>query len=139
MVLLKCPISILLGWTCLMILQGGKPSRYSHFFKNCKEASNCRRYVFIFWEKQCIWYLYIEKKGYKWSDYFLNDFFFNYVYLLDHIDDSEKLRPEELNQQTIEALVAESNLVLMILHILLWLCLWGWNKCWHQFYAYWSL
>ena len=39
--------------------------------------------------------------------------FFNYVYLVDHIDDSEKLRPEELNQQTIEALVAESNLVLM--------------------------
>jgi double-strand break repair protein MRE11 len=32
-------------------------------------------------------------------------------YLVDHIDDSEKLRPEELNQQTIEALVAESNLV----------------------------
>jgi hypothetical protein len=27
-------------------------------------------------------------------------------------------------------LVAESNLVLMILHIPLWLCLWGWNKCW---------
>ncbi|GJN26300.1 hypothetical protein PR202_gb14222 [Eleusine coracana subsp. coracana] len=28
----------------------------------------------------------------------------------EHADDSEKLRPEELNQQTIEALVAESNL-----------------------------
>lgn len=27
------------------------------------------------------------------------------------IDDSERLRPEELNQQNIEALVAESNLV----------------------------
>ena len=54
--------------------------------------------------------------------------FFNYVYLVDHIDDSEKLRPEELNQQTIEALVAESNLVLMMLHILLWLCLRGWNN-----------
>ncbi|ONM13254.1 Mre11A [Zea mays] len=36
----------------------------------------------------------------------------------DHIDDSEKLRPEELNQQTIEALVAESNLVPFELHIL---------------------
>lgn len=30
----------------------------------------------------------------------------------EKIDDSEKLRPEELNQQNIEALVAESNLVL---------------------------
>lgn len=40
------------------------------------------------------------------------------VYLVDHIDDSEKLRPEELNQQTIEALVAESNLVPFELHIL---------------------
>lgn len=28
------------------------------------------------------------------------------------IDDSERLRPEELNQQNIEALVAENNLVL---------------------------
>lgn len=28
-----------------------------------------------------------------------------------NIDDSERLRPEELNQQNIEALVAESNLV----------------------------
>jgi hypothetical protein len=27
------------------------------------------------------------------------------------IDESERLRPEELNQQNIEALVAESNLV----------------------------
>jgi len=27
------------------------------------------------------------------------------------IDDSERLRPEELNQQNIEALVAENNLV----------------------------
>jgi hypothetical protein len=54
---------------------------------------------------------------------FLLIYFLNYVYLVDHIDDSEKLRPEELNQQTIEALVAESNLVLMILHIPLWLCL----------------
>ena len=43
---------------------------------------------------------------------------FNHAYLVDHIDDSEKLRPEELNQQTIEALVAESNLVLFELHIL---------------------
>jgi hypothetical protein len=34
------------------------------------------------------------------------------LFLLEHADDSEKLRPEELNQQTIEALVAESNLVL---------------------------
>lgn len=31
--------------------------------------------------------------------------------MLDKIDDSERLRPEELNQQNIEALVAESNLV----------------------------
>jgi double-strand break repair protein MRE11 len=35
----------------------------------------------------------------------------------DHIDDSEKLRPEELNQQTIEALVAESNLKMEILPV----------------------
>ncbi|KAJ1273000.1 hypothetical protein BS78_06G246300 [Paspalum vaginatum] len=34
-----------------------------------------------------------------------------------HIDDSEKLRPEELNQQTIEALVAESNLKMEILPV----------------------
>jgi hypothetical protein len=34
-------------------------------------------------------------------------------FLLEHGDESEKLRPEELNQQTIEALVAESNLVLL--------------------------
>ena len=84
-------------------------------------------------------FLYWEKKATNDPFIFLMISFFNYVYLVDHIDDSEKLRPEELNQQTIEALVAESNLVLMILHILLWLCLWGWNKCWHQFYAYWSL
>ncbi|TVU10895.1 hypothetical protein EJB05_44450, partial [Eragrostis curvula] len=31
----------------------------------------------------------------------------------EHGDDSEKLCPEELNQQTIEALVAESNLVIL--------------------------
>ncbi|XP_062184298.1 double-strand break repair protein MRE11 isoform X2 [Phragmites australis] len=35
----------------------------------------------------------------------------------DHFDDSEKLRPEELNQQTIEALVAESNLKMEILPV----------------------
>ncbi|XP_015691641.1 double-strand break repair protein MRE11 isoform X2 [Oryza brachyantha] len=35
----------------------------------------------------------------------------------DNIDDSEKLRPEELNQQTIEALVAESNLKMEILPV----------------------
>ncbi|CAL4947469.1 unnamed protein product [Urochloa decumbens] len=35
----------------------------------------------------------------------------------DHIDDAEKLRPEELNQQTIEALVAESNLKMEILPV----------------------
>lgn len=29
----------------------------------------------------------------------------------EKIEDSERLRPEELNQQNIEALVAESNLV----------------------------
>jgi len=34
---------------------------------------------------------------------------------VDKIDDSERLRPEELNQQNIEALVAESNLVLYFL------------------------
>lgn len=31
------------------------------------------------------------------------------------IDDSERLRPEELNQQNIEALVAENNLVPIII------------------------
>ncbi|CAN6241050.1 unnamed protein product [Urochloa humidicola] len=35
----------------------------------------------------------------------------------DHIDDAEKLRPEELNQQTIEALVAESNFKMEILPV----------------------
>lgn len=35
----------------------------------------------------------------------------------EHDDDSEKLRPEELNQQTIEALVAESNLKMEILPV----------------------
>ncbi|KAG8043620.1 hypothetical protein GUJ93_ZPchr0458g22771 [Zizania palustris] len=35
----------------------------------------------------------------------------------DNVDDSEKLRPEELNQQTIEALVAESNLKMEILPV----------------------
>jgi double-strand break repair protein MRE11 len=34
-----------------------------------------------------------------------------------NIDDSEKLRPEELNQQTIEALVAENNLKMEILPV----------------------
>lgn len=35
-----------------------------------------------------------------------------YLFLfVEKIDDHEKLRPEELNQQNIEALVAESNLV----------------------------
>ncbi|KAF0890853.1 hypothetical protein E2562_004328 [Oryza meyeriana var. granulata] len=34
-----------------------------------------------------------------------------------NVDDSEKLRPEELNQQTIEALVAESNLKMEILPV----------------------
>lgn len=33
------------------------------------------------------------------------------LYLVAKFDDSERLRPEELNQQNIEALVAESNLV----------------------------
>ncbi|XP_020698935.1 double-strand break repair protein MRE11 isoform X2 [Dendrobium catenatum] len=37
--------------------------------------------------------------------------------LEDKIDDSEKLRPEELNQQNIEALVAESNLKMEILPV----------------------
>lgn len=32
-------------------------------------------------------------------------------YNVEKIDEAEKLRPEELNQQNIEALVAESNLV----------------------------
>uniref|UniRef100_A0A0E0KVQ5 Double-strand break repair protein n=1 Tax=Oryza punctata TaxID=4537 RepID=A0A0E0KVQ5_ORYPU len=36
---------------------------------------------------------------------------------VDNIDDSEKLRPEELNQQTIEALVAENNLKMEILPV----------------------
>ncbi|PKA59958.1 Double-strand break repair protein MRE11 [Apostasia shenzhenica] len=35
----------------------------------------------------------------------------------DKLDDSEKLRPEELNQQNIEALVAESNLKMEILPV----------------------
>lgn len=35
----------------------------------------------------------------------------------DKIDDSERLRPEELNQQNIEALVAESNLKMEILPV----------------------
>lgn len=35
----------------------------------------------------------------------------NYFYIVERLDDSERLRPEELNQQNIEALVAESNLV----------------------------
>lgn len=35
----------------------------------------------------------------------------NIYFAVDKIDDSERLRPEELNQQNIEALVAESNLV----------------------------
>ncbi|KAL6844019.1 hypothetical protein ACP4OV_025692 [Aristida adscensionis] len=35
----------------------------------------------------------------------------------EHLDDTEKLRPEELNQQTIEALVAESNLKMEILPV----------------------
>ena len=34
-----------------------------------------------------------------------------FYFALGKIDDSERLRPEELNQQNIEALVAESNLV----------------------------
>jgi hypothetical protein len=33
-------------------------------------------------------------------------------YIVENVDESEKLRPEELNQQTIEALVAENHLVL---------------------------
>jgi len=33
------------------------------------------------------------------------------LFYVGKIDDSERLRPEELNQQNIEALVAESNLV----------------------------
>lgn len=33
------------------------------------------------------------------------------LFLVAKFDDSERLRPEELNQQNIEALVAESNLV----------------------------
>ncbi|XP_020585050.1 double-strand break repair protein MRE11 isoform X2 [Phalaenopsis equestris] len=37
--------------------------------------------------------------------------------LEDKIDDSERLRPEELNQQNIEALVAESNLKMEILPV----------------------
>ncbi|XP_020109480.1 double-strand break repair protein MRE11 isoform X1 [Ananas comosus] len=37
--------------------------------------------------------------------------------LQENIDDSEKLRPEELNQQNIEALVAESNLKMEILPV----------------------
>jgi hypothetical protein len=35
------------------------------------------------------------------------------LYIVENVDESEKLRPEELNQQTIEALVAENNLVLL--------------------------
>ncbi|CAO2036664.1 unnamed protein product [Urochloa humidicola] len=35
----------------------------------------------------------------------------------DHIDDADKLHPEELNQQTIEALVAESNLKMEVLPV----------------------
>ncbi|KQJ84840.1 double-strand break repair protein MRE11 [Brachypodium distachyon] len=35
----------------------------------------------------------------------------------ENVDDSEKLRPEELNQQTIEALVAENNLKMEILPV----------------------
>ncbi|XP_073046245.1 double-strand break repair protein MRE11-like [Primulina eburnea] len=35
----------------------------------------------------------------------------------DKIDDSERLRPQELNQQNIEALVAESNLKMEILPV----------------------
>lgn len=31
---------------------------------------------------------------------------------VEKVNDSERLRPEELNQQNIEALVAESNLVM---------------------------
>lgn len=38
-------------------------------------------------------------------------FCFALCLIVENIDDSEKLRPEELNQQNIEALVAESNLV----------------------------
>ncbi|KAF6167616.1 hypothetical protein GIB67_031199 [Kingdonia uniflora] len=37
--------------------------------------------------------------------------------LEDRIDDSERLRPEELNQQNIEALVAESNLKMEVLPV----------------------
>ena len=39
------------------------------------------------------------------------------------IDDSERLRPEELNQQNIEALVAESNLVLFNAIIFIHACI----------------
>lgn len=37
--------------------------------------------------------------------------YFLFFHFTAIIDDSERLRPEELNQQNIEALVAESNLV----------------------------
>lgn len=37
-------------------------------------------------------------------------------------DDSERLRPEELNQQNIEALVAENNLVSTIIFLIFYAC-----------------
>lgn len=45
-----------------------------------------------------------------------------FLLIVAKIDESERLRPEELNQQNIEALVAENNLVSTII-FLLYFCL----------------
>lgn len=56
---------------------------------------------------------YLCRVGYHLSSFVecVNADNIKFYFVLGKIDDSERLRPEELNQQNIEALVAESNLV----------------------------